>query len=214
VALTAVAAGATCTNGGNRIDSGLDNGTAGGTARNGTLEAGEVTSVQYVCNGGGAAGLTGAILKDNNGVSLGRIVTASRSSATIVTSTGHMTILNWNGTFPVAQVYFTSFSAGVCGGSAYLNSGSSATSPTQYMYGKNLVWVGSMNSLMTATAASIQADGTAATVTPGGSGFTIAGIDNPACGTSSSTQHMWPLVSITRASSGLPATIVAPLTIN
>ncbi|MET0350142.1 MAG: hypothetical protein ABW067_10175, partial [Rhizobacter sp.] len=43
--ITAEAAGATCANGGSRIESGPD---ANG---NGTLEAGEVTGTQYVCNG-------------------------------------------------------------------------------------------------------------------------------------------------------------------
>jgi hypothetical protein len=64
---------------------------------------------------------------------------------------------------------------------------------------------------MTATSGSIRADGTAETVKPSLSGFTILGIDNPTCGSSSSDQHMWPLVSITTAAAGLPATIVPPL---
>jgi hypothetical protein len=42
-------AGATCAGGGTKIQVGLDNGDGGGTARNGTLEAGEVDSTAYVC---------------------------------------------------------------------------------------------------------------------------------------------------------------------
>ena len=53
-----------CPNGGVRIESGIDNGANGGTANDGILEAGEVTSTSYVCNGAvgpsGDAGLNGA----------------------------------------------------------------------------------------------------------------------------------------------------------
>lgn len=41
-----------CPTGGVKIDTGLDNGVGGGTANNGKLEAGEIVSTQYVCNGG------------------------------------------------------------------------------------------------------------------------------------------------------------------
>lgn len=43
--------GNNCGNGGVRIDAGLDNGSGGGVARNGTLEPGEITSTSYACNG-------------------------------------------------------------------------------------------------------------------------------------------------------------------
>ncbi len=42
---------ANCAGGGQRIDSGLDNGANGGTANDGILQAGEITSTSYVCNG-------------------------------------------------------------------------------------------------------------------------------------------------------------------
>ncbi len=42
---------ANCGAGGQRTDSGLDNGANGGIARNGILETGEVLSSSYVCNG-------------------------------------------------------------------------------------------------------------------------------------------------------------------
>ena len=44
-----------CANGGTQIDTGLDNGAGGGIAGDGVLQAGEVTSTQYVCGGGGGA---------------------------------------------------------------------------------------------------------------------------------------------------------------
>ncbi len=44
---------ANCASGGQQIDSGLDNGAHGGTANDGILQAGEITSTSYVCNGSG-----------------------------------------------------------------------------------------------------------------------------------------------------------------
>jgi hypothetical protein len=141
---------------------------------------------------------------DNNNVVLGTIVTMSRASVVIVTSQGYLTTVNWSGTYPNAQIYYTSYVAGVCSGSAFLNGGNSG--PTIYMYAKTLVWSGSLGTLMVASAAPV-ADGTVPSVT--GSG--IQGIDNPGCISSPSVQQMWALVATTPASVGLPATIVAPL---
>ncbi len=42
---------ANCAGGGQRIDSGLDNGAHGGTANDGILQPGEITSTSYVCSG-------------------------------------------------------------------------------------------------------------------------------------------------------------------
>jgi hypothetical protein len=76
------------------------------------------------------------------------------------------------------------------------------------MYRKTLVFSGSLNTLMVAANAP-EADGTIATA----AGVGIQGLDNPTCGASSATQHMWALTPITRAAAGLPATIVTPLSI-
>jgi len=52
VKMTTIGTGdATCPTGGQKVDSGLDNGDGGGTAGNGTLENGEVDSSANVCNG-------------------------------------------------------------------------------------------------------------------------------------------------------------------
>lgn len=45
--------GVNCTNGGERIDAGRDNGNGGGIAENGTLEPGEVEVTSLACNGSG-----------------------------------------------------------------------------------------------------------------------------------------------------------------
>ena len=59
IAVTAETAGANCAAGGQRIDTGVDNGD-GGTADDGTLQAGEVDNTSYVCNGiDGADGMDG-----------------------------------------------------------------------------------------------------------------------------------------------------------
>jgi hypothetical protein len=153
----------------------------------------------------GASG-TGVRLLDANDVVLGNVVSAARNSVTFVTGAGYMTTINWNGTFSPAQIYYT---GATCTGSAYLNSGSSSN--VGYMYGKFLVWSGSLGQFMVATPGSIRADGTAETVKPSVAGFTITAIDNPTCGPSSSDQYMWPLTPTTTAAVGLPAAIVPPL---
>jgi hypothetical protein len=51
ITTTVEAAGGNCADGGQRVDSGLDNGDGGGTAGNGTLEAGEIDDTAYVCDG-------------------------------------------------------------------------------------------------------------------------------------------------------------------
>lgn len=149
---------------------------------------------------------TGVRLLDANNVVLGNVVSAARNNVTFVTSAGYMTTINWNGTFSPAQIYYT---GATCTGSAYLNSGSSAN--VGYMYGKFLVWSGSLGQFMVATTGSIKADGTAETVKPSVAGFTITAIDNPTCGPSSSDQYMWPLTATTTAAVGLPAVVVPPL---
>jgi hypothetical protein len=60
VTLTAEAVGANCVNGGQRIDSGLDNGDGGVMANDGVLSPTEIDFTQYVCNGApGPMGLQG-----------------------------------------------------------------------------------------------------------------------------------------------------------
>ena len=149
---------------------------------------------------------TGVRLLDANNAVLGNVVSAARSNVTFVTTAGYMTTINWNGTFSPAQIYYT---GATCTGSAYLNSGSSTN--VGYMYGKFLVWSGSLGQFMIATPGSIKADGTAETVKPSVAGFTITAFDNPTCGPSSSDQYMWPLTATTTTAVGLPAAIVPPL---
>jgi len=58
VSVTDEAAGGNCADGGERVDIGLDNGDGGGTTRDGVLQAGEIDTTYYVCDGAaGTAGL-------------------------------------------------------------------------------------------------------------------------------------------------------------
>lgn len=64
-AVSPVSAGESCPTGGQRIDTGYDNGSGGGTFLDGILQPGEVTATRYVCNGDsgthGAAGEPGRV---------------------------------------------------------------------------------------------------------------------------------------------------------
>ncbi len=63
IATTAESPGGNCANGGQKMTIGLDNGDGGGTAFDGILQAGEVDSTVYICNGtngsNGANGVNG-----------------------------------------------------------------------------------------------------------------------------------------------------------
>jgi MYXO-CTERM domain-containing protein len=61
IKVTSEAEGGNCAKGGQRVDTGVDNGDGDGTLGNGTLEEGEIDNTFYVCNGAtGATGETGA----------------------------------------------------------------------------------------------------------------------------------------------------------
>lgn len=165
----------------------------------------------------GPQGPSGAALrlKDATGVTLGLVLTSTRSDVTFQTSTGHQTVINWTGTFPAAQIYYSSFNSGTstCSGNAYYNSGYTDTNPPIAIYGKWMVYSGSLDSLMVLSQSSQQNDGTAlTTVIPAG---TLFGFDNPGCRAYNMTsgRQLWPLTNVTPADVGLPATITPPLSI-
>jgi alpha-tubulin suppressor-like RCC1 family protein len=56
IRMTPEPGGVNCANGGQLIEVGIDNGDGAGTPSNNTLEAGEVDSSSYVCNGGSGMG--------------------------------------------------------------------------------------------------------------------------------------------------------------
>jgi hypothetical protein len=126
------------------------------------------------------------------------VITATSKIVTILTSTNYLVDINWDATFPTGQIYYTGAS---CTGTAYLNSG---TANPSVMWGRKLVYSGSFASLM--VPATVDASG----VSTASGSFTVASIDNPACGTST-TGHGWELATITNTAAGLPSTIAAPL---
>ncbi|KQY62449.1 MULTISPECIES: collagen-like protein [unclassified Nocardioides] len=147
----------------------------------------------------------GTVLKDGNGVTVGKVQSIARNSVTVLTSSGYMLTVGWDGSIAPAQAYYTG--AG-CTGTAYLNSGSSTPS---WLYAKTLVYLGSANTL--AVPAVLDGSGAAANT-----GFTAATIDNPACGASAGARNGWELKATTAANTGLPAGVVnqiaTPLSVN
>ncbi|WP_211237951.1 hypothetical protein [Holophaga foetida] len=109
--------------------------------------------------------------------------------------------MQWDGTCYPAQVYFTTFSGGVCGGTAYLNDGSGGGA---VIWGKTAYWVGSKNSFMVPS--TVETSGISLSVP-----FYAAGIDNPTCGGAGNDANGWLLKTITNSELGLPTTITAPL---
>lgn len=143
-------------------------------------------------------------MSDGNGVELGTVIFLddNRSeTVTIMTSTGHVVALRWDGTLDPGQIYYDG--AG-CTGTALLNSGSSSASP---IYGKTAVYSGSLSTLMVPS-----------TVSPDGStplaSMTAAAIDNPVCGGSTGTKYGYLLQAATPADIGLPSyPVVTPFAI-
>lgn len=133
-------------------------------------------------------------------MTLGRVLSASAYGVTILTSTGYLLDLPWDGTFYPGQIWYSGAS---CTGTAYLNSGSST--PT-VNFGKMLTYSASFGTLMRPT-------NVTAGVTTSTAGFAVQSIDNPTCGASGGTGNGWQLTAITNASAGLPATIAGPITI-
>ncbi len=146
----------------------------------------------------------GVTLVDANNVTLGKVVSAARNNITLVTSTGHLMVMSWDGTLPNAQIYYKGTGPGNCSGEGYLNSGSPTTASS--IYAKTVVWSLSLGSFMV-TSATPQSNGTVLAVMPTG----ITGFDNSSCGTSTGGQYGWLLQPVTAAQIGLPSPIVAPL---
>ena len=142
-------------------------------------------------------------LVDGNNITLGRVLTSSRSGSTVLTSTGHQLFIPFDGTFDPAQIYYTGANGT---GIGYLNDGDGGNIvEVEKIYGKNVVYSGSFASLMEPDTV---VDGTATNVT-----FTAASFDNPTNSPSSGLKSGWKLKTITRAAAGLPATIALPITL-
>lgn len=109
--ITAEAAGSYCANGGSRIESGPD------TNGNGTLEAGEVTGTQYVCNGSTPVRTLTATAVEASGANCatgGTRITAGADA-------------NGNGTLEAAEVSSTAY---VCNGATGATGSTGSTGAT------------------------------------------------------------------------------------
>lgn len=139
----------------------------------------------------GPAG-TGTRLFDGAGNTLGTVMEVGMGGVSIVTATGHVVALAWDGTMFADQIYYT---AEGCSGTAYLNSGWSGAPP---IYAKWVTYSASFDSIMLP-------DGDNPNGTVPLSSFEAASIDNPACDGASGINYGWKLRSATAAEVGLPS---------
>lgn len=187
-------------------------GTDGTSVSSATLSAGHgvcayggtsftsASGTTYACNGTPGDPATSAPrLLDSNDATIGRVISAGGHGVTVLTSSGHVLSLEWDGTMSPAQIYYT---GGGCTGTAYLNSGWSEAGP---YWAKQVVFSGSFGSLMMPTGANPN------NLTPN-TAFTAAAIDNPTCGLASGTRHGYLLATTTATVVGLPSyPLTAPL---
>jgi hypothetical protein len=143
------------------------------------------------------------LLKDNNNVTLGTILSISNNTVNIMTSTGYTVNVLLDPTsgfnFPINQIYWTG--AG-CTGTPYLNDGGSTGSKRYY---KALCFSGQTGSLYEMS--SPNANGVSTSVS-----FVGASLENPTCGASAGSSG-WAITAKTLVSVGLPSSIAYPLTV-
>ncbi|MEZ5081038.1 MAG: hypothetical protein R2878_10380 [Thermoleophilia bacterium] len=132
---------------------------------------------------------------------LGSAIYADGYGVTVLTSTGNVASVEWDGTISPAQIYYT---AGGCTGTAYLNAGGSSAGP---FWGGQVLYSNSMGTLMVPT--NLDANSLAPNVS-----FASVTIDNPTCGGNSGSKYGYRLVATTASAVGLPSyPLVAPLTL-
>lgn len=185
-------------------------GAAGPAGPTGSAGANGATGPTGSTGATGAAG-AGPIIKDANGVALGGLLAfgvgpssvSGTSQIWIYTSQKYTVGVDMAGTLITpTQIYYMGAN---CTGAAYLNSGSS--SGVRYMYGKSAVWSTANKQLYIPTAASIDPQGRAVTVT----GIAYTYQEDPttgACsaGTGNATaKYLFPLTTSTQQTIGLPA---------
>ncbi len=198
-----VSSGANCAYGGVRVDSGLDNGDGGGTADNGVLEADEIDSTSYLCNGADAQG-GGVKLSDASGFDLGTVVSADDYGITVLSTTGYIAWYGWDGDMGDGQYYFSGSSC--TQGTAYLNSGSN---DPQKMYAKSVYYHPRSDQLLVPS--NIGGDGMATSV----GNLSPGSFDNYGSCSSpyNSSGHGWAMQSISASAAGVKMSPSLPLTL-
>jgi hypothetical protein len=147
----------------------------------------------------GPAGPGGITVMDTGGHTLGRFIGMTYSGVSVLTSTGYWVDVQWDGTFPLNQIYYQNAN---CTGTAWLNAGGDTTGE---VWGKQVVWASHAGSLM--VPASVNVSGYALPV-----GFSAGAIENysTACDPGGSNTG-WELTPVSLATVGLNFTITPPL---
>lgn len=147
----------------------------------------------------------GKIVKDGSGATLGDLVGIGTTGLSIRTAAGYFYDLGWDGTFYDNQIYYNGSSC--TGSSRWLNAGGSLG---ELMTTKWIIWERKTNSLFVAQDNGTASDGIATSVS-----FTPTSLWNyGTCYATSSGNSGWPLVAVTRADAGIPASFTLPLTIH
>jgi hypothetical protein len=140
---------------------------------------------------------------DANNVNLGELISQDFYGVTIKSSTGYYYSVGWDAAFFDSQVYFSG--AACTGANAWLNEGGTGGTKVNAHF---LTWVSKNDQLYRFT-----------NLDPGGETVTSVALNATSlwnygsCGGGGANTG-WPLVTITRTAAGVPATILAPLTIN
>jgi hypothetical protein len=120
---------------------------------------------------------------------LGRAMSADDEGVTLLTSTGHLVTLRWDGSFENSPVIF---SGSGCTGAVSLNSRAGVS---RNVFNKRVVF-SKFTGLLYLPSSTSSTSVTAA-----------AADNNGACRATTSTVHAWALTATSRATIGLPATI-------
>ncbi|MCB9544059.1 MAG: hypothetical protein H6703_16650 [Myxococcales bacterium] len=148
----------------------------------------------------GPAGL-GVKVYDRNQAELGIVLDIATTQVTMVTSTGHIVSLRWDGTMAPSQIFWTNDN---CQGSPYLN-GLNANAPP--IFGRYVFFSTAANALMVPS--NVLPNNSAAVTQ-----FQAATLENPGCIANAGVRSGFPLQNAAPAVVGLPRyPVFAPLLI-
>ncbi|MCW2497675.1 hypothetical protein [Jatrophihabitans sp.] len=140
---------------------------------------------------------SGVAVNDANGALLGTLVDVdpAGSGVTVLTPNGYLVTVNWDGTFPPAQLYYQGTGSVPCSGAAFLSDGGVYGSVRSTFL---LNWSAALGTLLAPV-------GTNNLSTSGEAGG-ITGLENQGCDTTQPTYETgWQMTAITPATAGLPA---------
>lgn len=192
---TAISAEGTCSGAGIRIDSGLD------TSKDNVLDPGEIQATQYLCEGGGS-GSAGLKVVDADGDVLGDALSSDATGVTVRTSTGHITVLGWDGA-PVPLKYVDFTGAGCTGDvKIYVDLGGAS------IHEKSAYWSQFHSAFLVPSGTAV-----GGVIAPVSGSFVSYFLAGGTCTAFSGTELEWPASVQTPANIGLGMTINAPLSL-